>query len=88
MKITEKEFQEHCKDNYTGFKLAKENRQAIEKKLDKLMPLVDLIPTLEDIAENQKAMTVVGKKVMKVIGVIATILGLIYLIFRFWKEIK
>lgn len=56
--------------------------------IQKLLPLVPIIPTVEAIVKNQEANTIVGAKVLKVIGVISAIFGLLYLIFRFWKELK
>jgi hypothetical protein len=63
---------------------AKNNYQNIEK----LLPLVTLIPSIEDIVENQRATALIGRKILKWIAVISAILGLLYLIFRFWKEVK
>jgi hypothetical protein len=56
--------------------------------IQKLLPLVPIIPTVEAIVKNQEANTIVGKKVLKVIGVISAVVGLLYLIFHFWGEIK
>jgi len=52
------------------------------------MPLVDLIPTLNEIVENQKATVYMGRKILRMIGYISAVIGLLYLIFQFWKEIK
>jgi len=78
----------HCKQNIIDAKINDEHYKSNASKIDKLLPLVNLIPTLNEIVENQKAMSIVGKKVLKIIGVISAIIGLIYLIFRFWKEVK
>jgi len=78
--ITRKEFQEHCDSNDVTAKSV--------VKLEKLLPLVDLIPTLQEIVENQKATIIVGRKALRIIGYISAALGLLYLIFRFWREVK
>jgi hypothetical protein len=75
--ITQKQFQDHCREN-----------EATALQLEKLMPLVDLIPTLNEIVENQKATVYMGRKVLRMIGYISAVIGLLYLIFQFWKEIK
>ena len=73
--VSQKEFLEHCRQN-----------DITAKKLDQLMPLVDLIPTLNEIVEEKKAATLVGKKIIRVIGYTAAIIGILYAIFKFWKE--
>ena len=78
--ITRTEFKEHCEEN--------QSTATTVNDLKQLLPLVALIPTLEEIVENQKAATIIGKKIFKIIGVISAIIGLIYLIFRFGKEIR
>lgn len=75
--VTQIEFRDHCKAN-----------AETDKKLDKLMPLVDLIPTLQEIVESQKANVIVAKKVLRFVGYASAVIGLIYLIFKFWKDIK
>lgn len=75
--VSRKEFDEHCEIN-----------KITAEQVNKLMPLVDLIPTLNEIVENQKANVYIGRKIIKIIGVISAIVGLLYLIFRFWREIK
>jgi len=75
--VSHSQFLKHCRDN---------DKQS--EQIAKLMPLVELIPAIEVILENQRAMSIVGKKVMKIIGVIASIIGLVYMIVKFWKEIK
>ena len=75
--ITQKQFQDHCREN-----------EATALQLEKLMPLVDLIPTLNEIVENQKATVYIGRKILGAIGIIASVLGLLYLILQVWKEIK
>jgi hypothetical protein len=75
--ITQKQFQDHCREN-----------EATALQLEKLMPLVDLIPTLNEIVENQKATVYIGRKILGAIGIIASVLSLLYLILQVWKEIK
>lgn len=75
--ITQKQFQDHCREN-----------EATAAQLEKLMPLVDLIPTLNEIVENQKATVYIGRKILGAIGIIAFVLSLLYLILQVWKEIK
>lgn len=74
--ITRLEFKTHCKEN-----------QVTSARLEKLMPLVDLIPTLQEIVENQKATIYMGRKILKWIGYISAAIGLLYLILKFWKEL-
>jgi len=75
--ITRKEFQDHCQEN-----------EATAAQLERLMPLVDLIPTLNEIVENQKATVYMGRKVLRMISYISAVIGLLYLIFQFWKAVK
>ena len=86
--ITKKEFAKHCKNNKDDFRTAKQDRERLNLKLERLMPLVDLIKPVKEIIENQKAMSFVGKKIMRIIGYAAAIFGLFWLMLRFWKEIK
>lgn len=58
------------------------------ENIAKLLPLVGLIPTLNDVVENQKANIYMGRKLIRWVGYVSAMIGLIYLIFRFWKEIK
>lgn len=78
----------HCKQNKVRDELIDDRDAKTEKKIDRLMPLVDLIPTLESIVEDQKAMTIVSKKILRIVGYISAVIGLLYLVFRFWKDIK
>lgn len=73
--------QKHCTENELRDRMN-------DEKLEKLMPLVDLIPTLTQIAEDQKAAVNMGRRFLKAVGVISSVIGLLYLIFCFWKEIK
>lgn len=62
--------------------------EATDSKLDKLMPLVDLIPSLNEIVESQRAMSFIGKQFVKVLGIVSAFIGFIYLIFKFWKDTR
>lgn len=75
--ITQKQFENHCREN-----------QATSDQLEKLMPLVDLIPILQEIVEEKKSMTYVGKKILKIIGYIAAVVGLIISIIELYKRVK
>lgn len=79
MDITRKEFELHCKEN-----------QETSQQLDKLMWLADpeMKQALKEIVENQKSMTNVGKRVIKVVGYLSAIIGLLYLMFKFISEIR
>jgi len=72
---------------------AKNNCENIAKltiSMDKLSPLTedDLIPTLKSIVKTQEANTIVAKNVLKIIGYLSAVVGLLYLVFHFWTEIK
>jgi len=58
------------------------------KVIAKLMPLVDLIPVLKEIAEEKRAITLIGRNVLKILGVISLIIGIIIGTFEIWKRIK
>lgn len=75
--ISRDEFNLHCREN-----------SETTNKLDQLMPLVELIPTLKEIVQSQKATVIVAQRVLRFVGYLSAIIGLIYLIFRFWKDIK
>jgi len=75
--ITQQEFVAHCKEN-----------KKTDDKLEKLMPLADLIPALEEIVENQRAMTLVGRKALRIIGYIAAVVGMIIGILELYKRVK
>jgi hypothetical protein len=79
---------QHCDRQQIREELVDKRDAETGKKIDKLMPLVDLIPTLETIAENQRAAVVVGRSVLRWIGYISAVLGLVWLILQFWKEVK
>jgi len=59
-----------------------EQHNEINKKLDKLEPLGDLIPTLQEMVKNQEAATRAGRWFMKFVGFIALILGALYTLFK------
>ena len=82
--ITQKQFQDHCGENEVTAAIAVDTAD----KLERLMPLVDLIPTLNEIVENQKATVYMGRKVLRMISYISAVIGLLYLIFQFWKAVK
>lgn len=82
--ITQKQFQDHCRENEVTAAIAVDTAD----KLERLMPLVDLIPTLNEIVENQKATVYMGRKVLRMISYISAVIGLLYLIFQFWKAVK
>jgi len=73
--------QTHCKENELRDKMN-------DEKLEKLMPLVDLIPTLNELVESQKATVYMSRKLLKFVGVVSSVIGLLYLIFTFWKDIE
>lgn len=75
--ITQKQFADHCREN-----------EETAAQLEKLMPLADLIPTLNEIVDNQKATVYMGRKFLRIIGTVSAIIGLAYLIVQFWKVIK
>lgn len=75
--ITQAQFAEHCKEN-----------QVTADQLKKLMPLADLIPTLKEIVEEKKSMTFVGKKILKIIGYVAAVIGLMISIIELYKRVK
>jgi len=75
--VKRSEFQAHCKAN-----------GETDEKLNQLMPLVELIPMLKEIVEEKKSMTFVGKRVLKIIGYTATVIGLIIGILELYKRIR
>jgi hypothetical protein len=75
--ITQTQFKEHCKEN-----------QVTADQLKRLMPLADLIPTLKEIVEEKKSMTFVGKKILKIIGYAAAVVGLMISIIELYKRVK
>lgn len=75
--ITRQEFDEHCRQN-----------RELALQFEKIMPLVDLIPTLNEIVEEKKSMTFVGKKILQVIGYFAAAIGLLLSILELAKRIK
>lgn len=80
--------QEHCIQQVEREKFNDKRNLQVDAKLDKLMPLADLIPSLTEIVENQKANVIVGRKVLKVVTIIGVVIGLVWSIIRVWKEIK
>ena len=86
LKLTIKE---HCDMQIIREQLVDERDAKTEKKLDKLMPLVELAPLLRDMIEERKAYTIVAAKIIKWIAVIASIIGLIggaLAIIKYWRE--
>lgn len=75
--ITQKQFADHCREN-----------EETAAQLEKLMPLADLIPTLKEIVEEKKSMTFVGKKILKIIGYVAAVVGLMISIIELYKRVK
>lgn len=73
--------QNHCQENELRDKMN-------DEKLEKLMPLVDLIPTLNELAEAQKATVYMSRKFLRFVGVVSSVIGLLYLIFTFWKDVS
>jgi len=76
--ITRKEFEDHCAEN-----------QRTSEKLDKLMPLTELIPTLKIIVEDEKAKRWLAKRIVNflkisgiIIGTFATVFGIIWAIIK------
>jgi hypothetical protein len=77
--VTKDEFQDHCLAN-----------QKTDEKLEKIMWLADpeMKKALKEIVTNQQSMTNVGKRVIKIIGYLSAFFGLIYLMFKMYKDIK
>lgn len=69
--VTRAQFEKHCKEN-----------QETSAKLEKLMPLANLIPTLNDIVEEKKALSLISKTVLKWIGIVLSIGLFIWQIIR------
>lgn len=65
-------------------KIAKDNCDNITK----LMPLVTLAPMIEQMVEERRAYTFIASKMLKVIGVIAAIIGLVYGAVKLWQEFR
>ena len=75
--VSKNDFLIHCKSN--------------DKNFERLMPLADLIPTLESIVEEKRLQTLMAKKIVRAIGVIATIVGTIAAVLasmKYWKDLK
>lgn len=79
------QFEQHCEDR-TAIDLS------VNQKIDRLMPLVELIPILQEIAETQKVNQAMNKRfsgiariVLTIGGVITAIYAIISLIFRLEK---
>lgn len=79
---------QHIKDNKAQFKVSKETGRINGENIKKLLPLADLAPTLNEIVENQKAFTYVGRKVLRIIGYIAAVVGLLIGLFELYKRVK
>ena len=77
--VTEAEFSRHCEEN-----------KVTDRKLDQLMWLAEpeMQTAMKEMIENQRAAAIVGKRVFKFVGYVSAVLGLAYLIFKFWKDIK
>jgi len=70
------------------YKQNEDHDRLTDEKFERLMPLADLIPALQEIVENQRAMSYVGKKILRILGYISAIVTLLYLFFKFWQDIK
>ena len=76
--VSQKEFAEHCKLNLQT-----------DHKLDKLMPLTELIPTLKIIVEDEKGKRWLAKRIvnfLKIAGIVIGSAGAIFWIL--WAIIK
>ena len=83
------QLRQHIEDSCDSDRNREEKDKAIADKIDKLMPLVDLIPIIETLAEERKTNIAVNERfayiarvVITIGGVIAAIFGIIQLIFR------
>lgn len=88
IKILSKKLDKHIIQNLKDSVLNDQHYKSNATKIDKLLPLVGLIPSIEEIVENQRAMTLVGRKVLKVITVISIIIGVLIGILELWKRVK
>jgi len=75
--VKKSEFEIHCKAN-----------ELTAAKLEKLMPLVDLIPTLKEIVDEKKSMTFASKKILKIITFLAAAVGLIIGLLELFKRMR
>lgn len=71
--VSKKDFITHCKSN--------------DKNFERLMPLANLIPILESIVEEKKLQTLQAKKIVRAIGIIATVVAIIAGILASFKYI-
>ena len=88
IKDLSEKLEKHCEQNEARDVLIDERDSNTEKKIDQLLPLVDLIPTLKGIVEDKKATVFMGRKLLRIVGYVSAALGLLYLIFKFWADIK
>jgi hypothetical protein len=83
-----KDLQAHCKQNVARDKIIDSRDAKTEKKIDQLLPLVELVPLLKQMVDEKRAYTIIAAKVLKWIGVLGALVGLVYGAIKLWQEIK
>jgi len=77
-KVSRKEFDAHCEANLKT-----------DHKLDRLMPLAELIPTLKRIAEDEQSKRWLAKRIVSFLKITAIIIGsMVAVIGIVWQLIK
>ena len=78
IEVSRKEFDEHCEANLQT-----------DHKLDKLMPLAELIPTLKQIVEDEQAKRWLAKRIITFLKIAGIIVGSLAAVFGIiWAIIK
>lgn len=87
MKEIEEIIKEHIRESC-------ENETSRDEKLDKLMPLVDLIPAIQQLVEDRKTSIAVNERfayiarvILTIGGVIGAIFAIVQLIFKLGKPL-
>jgi hypothetical protein len=93
-----KELQDHCANQKVRERLQDARDRLIderdaktEEKLDKLLPIVDLVPSIQTLIEEKRMYTIYAAKVLKAIGITGAVIGLLagaLAVIKYWKDIK
>lgn len=76
-----------CSSEFNEFREEQKlEHKAIDDKLVKLEPLADLIPSIQELVDDKKAMQKGSKWLMKFLAFVATVLGIVWTIFEIAKS--
>ena len=72
----------------THIKMQLINDEITSENFKKLMPLTEIIPTINSMVEDRKANTIIGRRIVKILGVMGAVASILWAAVSIWHSIE